>query len=57
MKKTYISPSVEAIKVGVANIIAASTLSISDETVDSFVEGVQLGREDNSNSSVWQQGW
>ena len=58
MKKTYIAPSMEVIKVNVANIIAAS-MNISDILVDTSAEGVQLGREDDvlSGSNVWEQGW
>lgn len=56
MKKTYIAPSMEVIKVNVTSIIATSMI-ISETTVDTSVEGVQLGREDNSSSSVWDQGW
>lgn len=48
MKKTYISPSMEVIKVNVTNIIATS-MAIYDETVNS---SIQLGRENNSNH-VW----
>lgn len=55
MKKTYISPSMEVIKVNVANIIAAS-MPISDITVDTN-EDIQLGRENISGSNVWEQGW
>lgn len=58
MKKTYISPSMEVIKVNVANIIAASTIDVdmSDGTAG---EEATLGREDDaiSSSNVWEQGW
>ena len=58
MKKTYITPSVEVIKVGAVNILAAS-LGISETSVDTSAEGIQLGREDNSSSNpgIWEQGW
>lgn len=59
MKKTYIAPSVEEIKVSAVNMLAASVLSISNDTVDTSDGGVQLGREDNTPSSpnLWEQGW
>ena len=58
MKKTYITPSVEVIKVGAVNILAAS-LGISETSVDTSAESIQLGREDNSSSrpGIWEQGW
>ena len=58
MKKTYITPSVETIKVSAVNMLAAS-LGISDTTVDTSVESVQLGREDNGSSApgVWDSEW
>ena len=58
MKKTYITPSVEVIKVSAANMLAAS-LGISETSVDTSAEGIQLGREDNSSSrpGIWEQGW
>lgn len=59
MKKTYIAPSVEEIKVSAVNVLATSVLSISNNTVDTSGDGVQLGREDNTPSSpnLWEQGW
>ena len=57
MKKTYIIPSAEEIKVtGVTNILAES-LGMSDKVVDTS-NGGQLGREDNpSRPNIWEQGW
>ena len=58
MKKTYITPSVEEIKVtGVTDILAES-LSMSDKEADTS-NGEQLGREDNTPSrpNIWEQGW
>ena len=60
MKKTYIAPSVEVIKVGAISMLAASMRIINDNTtVDTSGDGVQLGREDNTPSSpnLWDQGW
>ena len=58
MKKTYIAPSVEVIKVGAISMLAAS-MGINDNTVDTSGDGVQLGREDNTPSrpNLWEQGW
>lgn len=56
MKKTYITPSVEEIKVGVMNILAASPDFKDGPSVN---DGEELGREDNSSSrpGIWEQGW
>ncbi len=58
MKKTYIAPSVEVIKVGAISMLAAS-MELNDTTVDTSVDGGQLGREDNTPGSpnLWDQGW
>lgn len=58
MKKTYIAPSVEVIKVEAASIVAASMKLDNDTPVDTSVDGGQLGREDRpSRPNVWEQGW
>ena len=59
MKKTYITPSVETIKVSAVNLLAASVQLFSDKTVDTSGDGVQLGREDNGSSApgVWDSEW
>ena len=56
MKKTYIAPSVEVIKVGAISMLAAS-MGIKDKEVNPETD--QLGREDNTPSSpnLWEQGW
>jgi hypothetical protein len=56
MKKTYIAPSVEVIKVGAISMLAAS-MGINDKEVDTETD--QLGREDNTPSTpnLWDQGW
>ena len=58
MRKTYIAPSVEIIKVGAISMLAAS-MEINNTEVDTSGENVQLGREDNTPSSpnLWDQGW
>ena len=56
MKKTYIAPVVEEIKVNVANMMASS-LGINETEVDANEE--QLGREEKKISSpgVWGNEW
>ena len=58
MKKTYIAPEVETIKVNAMNMLAAS-LGFNDNTeVDTSDPDTQLGREDNpSRPNLWEQGW
>ena len=59
MKKTYITPSVETIKVSAVNMLAASLQMYSNTEVDTSEAGVQLGREDNGPSApgVWDSEW
>ena len=63
MKKTYITPEVEVIKVGSVNMLATSDslkLDGSDENgADTSQPGGQLGREDSTPSrpGIWEQGW
>ena len=58
MKKTYITPSVETIKVSAVNMLAAS-VRINNTEVDTSEARVQLGREDNGSSApgVWDSEW
>lgn len=58
MKKTYITPEMEVIKVGAVSMLAAS-MGVNEDTVDTSGDGVQLGREDNTPSrpNLWEQGW
>lgn len=58
MKKTYITPEMEVIKVGAVSMLAAS-LGVNEDAVDTSGDGVQLGREDNTPSrpNLWDQGW
>ena len=44
MKKAYMAPAMEVIKVDVANMMAAS-FGISSTEVDTSLPAVQLGRE------------
>ena len=45
MKKTYMAPAVEVIKVDAVNMMAISSLSFGTTDVDTSIGGVQLGRE------------
>ena len=56
MKKTYIAPSMDVIKVQVANVMATSSLPISNETVDTNVTD-QLSRELENSMKAWEQTW
>ena len=58
MKKMYVAPEVETIKVNAMNMLATS-LGINDnKEVNTSDEGVQLGREDTpSRPNLWEQGW
>ena len=57
MKKTYIAPEVEEIKVNVANMMASSLGINNEPEVDTNDE--QLGREEKKISSpgVWGNEW
>ena len=61
MKKAYIAPATGVYNIGAASIIAASgekTLSVfSSDEVNTSEGGVQLGREDNGGSNVWDSEW
>ena len=60
MKKAYIAPSTGVYNINAATIMATSTLSIDtnvDHAVDTSGSGVQLGREDNAISNVWDSEW
>ena len=57
MKKTYIAPSVEVLKIGAISMMATS-LNVYNDEVDTSEDGVQLGREDKPNTpNIWEQGW
>jgi hypothetical protein len=59
MKKTYIAPEVELIKVGTVSMLAAS-LELKDDVMVDTSDGDQLGREDNYTPyrpNLWEQGW
>ena len=58
MKKMYITPSVEEIKVNAMNMLAQSDMNLNETETDTSQPGGQLGREDNpSRPNLWEQGW
>ncbi len=59
MKKIYITPSVETIKVSAVNMMATSLQVFSETEVNTSGDGVQLGREDNGPSApgIWDNEW
>ena len=56
MKKTYIAPTMDVIKVQVANVMATSSMPISNEIVDTNVTD-QLSRELENSMKAWEQTW
>ena len=57
MKKTYMAPTVEEIKVNVVNMMATS-MGIYEDEVDTSEEGVQEGRSEGlSAKGVWDNEW
>lgn len=58
MKKQYIKPSVEEIKVAAVSMLAASGFGKNDQEVITSDEGVQYGRDDRpSNPNLWDSQW
>ena len=58
MKKMYITPTVEEIKVTAMNMLAQSDMNLNETETDTSQPGGQLGREDNpSRPNIWEQGW
>ena len=57
MKKTYMSPSVEVIKVDVANMMATSMPIVDGTTVDTDNVANQLSREMNRSIEMLNQVW
>ena len=60
MKKAYIAPATGVYNIDCVTNIMSGSLNIysSDDTkVDTSSEDVQLGREDNSVSNIWDSEW
>lgn len=57
MKKTYVNPEVQVIKLNAVSMLASS-MDIIDTSVDSSTGGIQLGRDTEiSSSNVWDKNW
>ena len=60
MKKAYIAPATGVYNIDCVTNIMSGSLNIysSDDTkVDTSSEDVQLGREENSVSNIWDSEW
>ena len=57
MKKTYMAPAVEVIKVDVANMMATSMPIVDGTTVDTNNVADQLSREMNRSIEMLNQVW
>lgn len=59
MKKVYVKPSVEVIKVNAVNMLANSLPINGAKSVDTTVEGEQLGRKASGSSfgNIWDSQW
>ena len=60
MKKMYVKPSIEVIKVNATSMLASSTIGMnSAKTVNSSEEGTQLSRENRGSSfgNIWDSQW
>jgi hypothetical protein len=58
MKKNYVKPSVEVIKVNAVNMLATSSIQMMNnaDPVDTTTE--QLGRKNNSSfGNIWDSQW
>lgn len=57
MKKTYVNPEVQVIKLDAVSMLASS-MGIIDTSVDSSADDIQLGRDTEvSSSNVWDKNW
>lgn len=57
MKKTYVNPEVQVIKLNAVSMLASS-IGIIDTSVDSSEAGMQFGRDTEvSSSNVWDKNW
>ncbi len=57
MKKTYMAPTMEVIKVDVANMMATSMPIVDGTTVDTNNVADQLSREMNRSIEMLNQVW
>lgn len=56
MKKTYMQPSAEVMNINGRDALMA-VMSISNDTVNTSDEGVQLGREEEDFGGPWDTAW
>lgn len=55
-KKAYITPAMEVMNIETVDMMAAS-LGVNEDTVDTSVEGVQLGRGRRGTwGNLWDEG-
>ena len=54
MKKTYVSPLMVEVNVEAEQMLAASTIKLSDKEINTSEEGAQLG---GSNRGQWGNLW
>ena len=58
MKKTYVNPEIQVIKLNAVSMMATSSFDISNTSVDTSEPGVQLGRDtEESSSNIWDNEW
>ena len=58
MKKIYVNPEIQVIKLNAVSMMATSSFNIDDTPVNTSVEGVQLGRDtEESSSNIWDNEW
>ena len=58
MKKTYVNPEIQVIKLNAVSMMATSSFDISDTPVNTSEPGVQLGRDtEESSSNIWDNEW
>ena len=57
MKKTYITPIIVAVGLDASDLMAISLAIDNEKNVDTSMDGVQLGRENDRSDSIWEQTW
>ena len=57
MKKNYVKPSVEVIKVNAVNMLAASLQMYDTESVDTTVEQLSREKRGSSFGNIWDSQW
>ena len=56
MKKTYLQPSAEVMNINGRDAVMTA-MSISEDTVNTSTNGVQLGREEEDFGGAWDTEW